>query len=251
MENVLTLGIPVLYLSHLMVVTTRVGATLMFAPVWGHPGIPASFRILLVFVASAGLAAALPYDERLYANPAILIPAEFVIGLLLSMGIRIVFAGLHLGGQMVGFHLGFASVQSIDPQTLNRSTLMGAFYTLIGTVLLLSSNQHHTIFQAMADSYTAFPVGVMPAAAAWFDTLVSAAGQMFVLGWKIAFPVFLISVVVEASIGFISRMQPQINALVVTAPLKLLLGLMVLGASLLVLPSVLGSAFEAANGLYR
>jgi len=251
MDSVLTLGIPLFYLSHLMVVTTRVGATLMFAPVWGHPGIPNYFRILLIFVVSAGLASALPYNEAAYTNPGALIPAEFAIGLLLSMGIRIVFAGLDLGGQMVSYHLGYSAVQTIDPQTMNRSTLMASFYTLLGTVLLLATNQHYAIFQAMASSYAVFPLGVLPATSTWFDTLISAAGQIFVLGWKIAFPVFLVSLLIEAAVGFVARMQPQINTLIVTAPLKILLGLLVLGASLLVLPNVLGDAFEAANSLYR
>jgi flagellar biosynthetic protein FliR len=201
-------------------------------------------RILLVFSTALGIAGVTPFNERAYANPAVVIPMEFFIGLLLSMGIRIAFAGLHMGGHLVSYHLGFSAVQSIDPQTANKSSLISGFLTMFGYVILLVSDLHHGMLRALANSYGPFPVGTVLTAAQWFDSLMTASSQVFIIGWKIALPVFLTTFVIEVTVGFIARMQPQVNSMVMTAPLKLVIGIMVLGASLTFLPRALGTMME-------
>src|SRR5204863_411707 len=79
------------------------------------------------------------------SSPGVIFPAELLIGLLLTMGIRIAFAGLHMGGQLVSYHLGFSAVQAIDPQTQNRSTVISNYFTLFGYAFVLATNQHHVI----------------------------------------------------------------------------------------------------------
>src|SRR2546426_11808765 len=164
----LTLAIPYFYLLHVMIISIRVGATLLFAPIWGHPGLPHYLRIMLVFSVAIGVSAVTPFNVQAYTNPGLVMPTEFLIGLLLSMGIRIAFAGLHMGGHMVSYHLGFSAVQAIDPQTMNRSSLMANYLTTLGFVMLLASNQHHTLFLALANSYAVFPVGASITTGQWF-----------------------------------------------------------------------------------
>ena len=239
--RLISLSIPYLYLLHVLIISVRVGATLLFAPIWGYPGLPQYFRVLLVFAVAAAISVVIPFNAAALSNPELVFPVELLIGLLLTMGIRIAFAGLHMGGQLVSYHLGFSAVQAIDPQTQNRSTLMSNYFTMFGYALVLATNQHHLIFRALADSYTAFPVGASVASSQWFGALIEASKQIFIIGWKIALPVFVASFVIEMTIGFISRMQPQINTMVVTAPLKIFVGLVILGASMTFVPRAIGS----------
>jgi flagellar biosynthetic protein FliR len=245
MDGSLSLAIPYFYIAHLLLISMRVGAALLFAPLWGHPGIPQPMRVLLVFTISLGIASITPFNPQAYANPGLVIPSEILIGLLLSMGIRIAFAGLHMGGQFISYHLGFSAVQVIDPQTQNRSTLMSAFLTLFGYMMILTTDQHHNILRAITASYQTFPIGTVIRTSQWFEALMQAASQIFVIGWKIALPVFVATFLVEVTVGLVSRMQPQINAMVVTAPLKLLIGISVFGASLAFLPRAIGAIMDS------
>ncbi len=239
-----SLAIPYLYLIHVLVISIRVGAALLFAPIWGYPGLPQYLRIMLVFSVAAGISMVAPFNEDAYANPGSILPTEFLIGMLLSMGIRIAFAGLHMGGNLVSYHLGFSSVQAIDPQTQNRSTLMSGYLSMLGYVLILATNQHHVMFRALAESYRAFPVGSAVSTSQWFENVMEASKQVFIIGWKIALPVFIATFILELTVGFIARIQPQINTMVVTAPLKILVGLVVLGASLAFMPRALAGAID-------
>jgi flagellar biosynthesis protein FliR len=244
MDGSFSLAIPYFYIAHLLLISMRVGAALLFAPLWGHPGIPQPMRVLLVFTISLGIASVTPFSPQAYSNPGLVIPSEILIGLLLSMGIRIAFAGLHMGGQFISYHLGFSAVQVIDPQTQNRSTLMSAFLTLFGYMMILTTDQHHNILRAITISYETFPIGTVVKHSQWFEALMQAASQIFVIGWKIALPVFVATFLVEVTVAFVSRMQPQINAMVVTAPLKLLIGISVFGASLAFLPRAIGAIID-------
>lgn len=239
-----SLSIPYLYILHVLVVSIRVGATLLFAPIWGFPGIPQYLKVMLVFSIAAGVAAIVPFNADAYVNPGLILPTEFLIGLLLTMGIRIAFAGLHLGGQLVSYHLGYGAVQAIDPQTQNRSTLMSSYFTMIGYVLIMATNQHHIMFRALADSYKVFPVGSSITFSQWFPALMEISKQIFIIGWKIALPVFVATFILEMTVGFIARMQPQISTMVVAAPLKLLVGTVVLGASLSFIPRLIGPILQ-------
>src|SRR6185503_11434247 len=116
------------------------------------------------------------------------------------------------------------------------------YFTMLGYVMILASNQHHSIFRALGDSYKVFPVGASISLNQWVDTLITASQQIFVIGWKIALPVFVATFILEATVGFIARLQPQINTMVVATPLKLLVGIVVLGASLTFMPRVIGPA---------
>src|SRR6185369_1822361 len=182
----LSIAIPYFYLLHVLVISIRVGSTLLFAPIWGHPGLPQYLRVMLVFSIAAGVSVIVPFNPDAYTNPGLILPTEFLIGLLLTMGIRIAFAGLHMGGQLVSYYLGFSAVQTIDPQTQNRSTIMSGYFTMVGYVMILASNQHHTIFRALSDSYKVFPVGASISLNQWFGPLISASQQIFVIGWKIS-----------------------------------------------------------------
>ena len=243
--QLISLSIPYLYLLHVLIISIRVGSTLLFAPIWGYPGLPQYLRLMLVFSIAAGISVVVPFNAQALSNPGLVFPAELLIGLLLTMGIRIAFAGLHMGGQLVSYHLGLSMAQAVDPQTQNRSTLISGYFTMVGYVLILASNQHHVMFRALANSYNVFPIGASISTSQWFGALIEASKQIFIIGWKIALPVFLATFIVEVTVGFISRMQPQINTMVVTAPLKILVGLVVLGASLVFMPRVIGPMMDA------
>ena len=121
--------IPYLYIAHIiLIVSIRVGAALLFAPIWGYPGNSAADEDPAgVFDCVWGLRVSRRSTSRPTRTRDWFIPMEFFIGLLLSMGIRIAFAGLHMGGQLVSYHLGFSAVQSdrSADRRINRRVMAG------------------------------------------------------------------------------------------------------------------------------
>ena len=67
--NLVSLSIPYLYILHVVIISIRVGAALLFAPIWGHPGLPQYLRIVLVFSIAVGVAAMTPFTPDAVTNP--------------------------------------------------------------------------------------------------------------------------------------------------------------------------------------
>ena len=96
----------------------------------------------------------------------------------------------------------------------------------------------------MQFSYESFPIGGVPGVEDWFDLLMTTAGNIFVVGWKIAFPLFVVVLLSDMAVGFLARMQPQFNAIILALPIKVLVGLVTLGASLVVFPAIMREMAE-------
>src|SRR5205823_7020323 len=130
--RMISLSIPYLYLLHVLIISIRVGAALLFAPIWGYPGLPQYLRTLLVFAIAAGISVVVPFNAAALSSPGVIFPAELLIGLLLTMGIRIAFAGLLMGGQLVSYHLGSSVEKSIAPRSTKRQTELVQLLTVYG-----------------------------------------------------------------------------------------------------------------------
>ena len=239
MDDIFRLQLPYYQIVHVVIVGVRIGAMLLFSPIWGSPSIPVQVRLFLVFVTAAGISTIIPFNQAAYEHPEMVLGTEFFIGLLLGMGVRIAFAVLQFAGHMIGFSVGFSAVTAIDPLTSNRSTLMAGFLTMMGYVLFLGTDQHHEFIRAMRASYDSLPIGTMPTVGSWFENLMAAGGSIFVFGWKISFPLFLVVLISDTAVGFLSRMQPQFNTIVLAMPIKVLIGLVALSASIVTFPSIM------------
>ena len=239
MDDIFRLQLPYNQIVHVLIVSVRIGAMLLFSPIWGSPAIPPQVRLFLVFVTAAGVSTVIPFNMEAYQHPEMVLGTEFFIGLLLGMGVRIAFAVLQFAGHMIGFSIGFSAVTAIDPLTKNQSTLMSGLLTMMGYALFLGTDQHHAFIRTMRASYDSLPIGSMPAVGTWFERLMAAGGDIFVFGWKISFPLFLVVLISDTAVGFLSRMQPQFNTIVLALPIKVLIGLVALGASIVTFPSVM------------
>src|SRR5437667_12263928 len=95
--RLISLSIPYFYLLHVLVISVRVGATLLFAPIWGYLGLPRYLRALLVFAIAAAMSAVIPFNAAALSNPGLVFPIDLLLGLLLPTGIRMAVAVLHAG----------------------------------------------------------------------------------------------------------------------------------------------------------
>jgi len=165
---------------------------------------------------------------------------ELLIGLALSLSVRVLVAGAELAGHLSGFQIGFAYSSLVDPQSGARNGALSALYANLVLMVFLIVDGHHQLLQALVASYGALPIGV----SGWTATgelaplVARTLGTVFVIGLRIAAPVVLVLFVVEVALGLLSRAAPQLNISVNAAPMRLFTGLAVLGATLAVVPDV-------------
>lgn len=219
-----------------MLIVTRVGTMTVFAPFFSTTAFPAPVRVSLVLFVGLVLFPVVPAPVLPMPMPLIgwgfLLLQEGLIGLGVGFVVRLVFAGVQLAGQLIGFQIGFAMVNIIDPQTAVSSTTLTVFLNFIAVIIFLLMNGHHFIIAALVGSYAYLPPMHAGFGGNVFEVLVRATGAVWVSGLQMAAPMLFLIVLLDVVIGIIGRVAPQIPILIIAMPLKIIVGLLAIGIGL-------------------
>ncbi|RKZ19714.1 hypothetical protein DRQ50_01485 [bacterium] len=198
-------------------------------PLWRF-GLAASFAAAL----APGIAAGLPVGTLDLSWSSLVLEAlrSLVVGALLGFTVNIVFTAVRFAGSVAGMQVGFAIVNAYDPMSNSQISVISQLYYLTAVLIFFATGGHHILVGAMFQSCIVVPpyAPVDPAAGAWH--LLREFSQVFSLGLRIAAPVVVVLLLVSASMGVVVKTVPQINVLVVGFPVKIAVGLVTLGLSM-------------------
>ncbi len=213
----------------------RVSGLLFLAPVFGQKGIPQIHRVWMTLLLALLLLPATHPGEAVGAEGAAFIPLvarELAVGLLLGFVVLLSLSSAKYAGQMVGVHIGFGLANIVDPVTQEQGTLIDQFQGLMVLVLFLSLGGHRMLLEALAASFQLVPLGQAQLPSGIADGLVRLFCEVVVLGIQIAIPVLSAVFLTELAIGILSRGVPTLNIFTVGLPLRIVVGVLVLAATL-------------------
>jgi flagellar biosynthetic protein FliR len=232
MTHALVLPLP--QIQGLLVVLTRVGGIMAAWPVLGGRMVPPRVKaglalaLALVLLPSVGPSALPEQGPRLVAG----LVAEFLTGLVIGLAARTLFAGIELAGDMMGAQMGLGVVQLFDPASAQPTGIVGQYYQLVASLVFLSLDGHLLVVQAIAWSFTAVPpFGARMSAALAEDVLRVTAG-LFLVALKLAAPVMATLLLVNLVLAAIGRAVTQINVFLLSFPVTIGAGFLVVGAAL-------------------
>ena len=217
----------------LIMVSIRVGGIVLFAPFFSMTAFPATVRIYLTLFLSLvlvpiGQAPQLPSPFTLLGL-SILLGQEALIGMSVGLVMRMLFAGVQLAGQLIGFQIGFSIVNIIDPQTAVQTSTLTVLVNFLALVIFLFANGHHFIIAALAGSYSYIPPMQAFLNRSVLDVIMGSAGRVWVVGLQLAAPMLFLMLFLDFVIGILGRIAPQIPILIITFPLKIIVGLLSIG----------------------
>lgn len=238
----------------LALLLVRPGMIVMATPFFGALNAPVQVRAGLTLLLAVLMAISAPVPASLpAAGLAVVILREVAIGLAIAMAVRVIIAAAEFAGHFIGYQIGLSLGSVIDPQSGVRNNVLALLYANVVVVLCLATNVHHTVIRALADSYTALPIGIGAIGDTMATSVARLLGLVFTLGLRIAAPVVAVLVLVEFALGLLARVAPSLNVIVAGAPVRIIAGLLVLAASLVGLPALLSryvpTAFDLAAGL--
>jgi len=234
-------------------VLVRVSFFLFFMPLVGTSIVPAPIKAALSLVLSLVLLFTVPQPveppKEIYQFLVLIVP-EALLGLSLALLLRFVFAGIQLGGELVGIQIGFGVAQVIDPVTGVQAPILAQLTYLTAFLLFLTFNLHHPFLLALGESLKYLPPASLALDPRLFLFLVKEGGTLFVIALKILAPLLAIMFLVQLALGVVSRFVPQINIMIVSFPLTIAVGLFFFGLTLMLLSQVLSPALARAVGLF-
>jgi len=221
----------------LVLALARVGGLFIMGPIFAARMTPMMVRAGLVFfitLAMLPLLGATPPALLAHAGPMVLLGMlgfETLIGFVIGLIAQLTFGAVQMAGQLSGIQMGIGLSNLIDPQTQEHITSLAQWQNLLALLVFLSVDGHHMLIRAVADSFRVLPLGGGLPSAAGFGLVMNLAGGLFVVALKIAAPVMMLLLLVNAAMGVLSKLIPQLNVFIVGFPLNIAAGLFVLTAS--------------------
>lgn len=230
----------------------RIGGLFAALPLFGGRRLPTRIKIVAVLSISIVCLPILqivpPPMPKDAFTLGLLVAREMLIGLTLAFITQIVFAAVEFSGQIIGLQMGFSISSVIDPSMGNQMQIMSVMQSLLATLLFLSLNIHHVFIRAIVDSFTVIPLGGWKMSEALIRFLLMATSDVFILGIRLAAPVMVTLLLTSVVLGIMARAFPQMNVFMVSFPLNIGLGFLVLGMTLLLFFHVLEIAYGNLAG---
>jgi len=236
--------------AYFLLVMARLTAALVSAPLFGARSVPMHTKIgfaivlsLIVLPLSSKNIEGAPTDLFTFASA---FGMEVILGIAIGVGVMLVFQGLEMAASLVSVQMGFGIGQIFDPISGQMSGTMEQFYRVLITLVFFAINGHYLVIMGFLRTFEVVPPGEATMTSIAGDQVVPFFSTLLVSAVQIALPVFGALVLADFAMAMVNRTVPQMNALVVGFPLKIGVGLIVLGASTPMLVAFLGATMGRA-----
>lgn len=229
-------------------ISIRLAALLWAVPLFTLGPVPIRIRVIFVLVLSAGLATVLvPASVPTITTMSAWVGAaltELMVGLLMAFGLHCAFAALSFGGRLLDLQMGFGVAQLIDPSSGDENPLLGTLLLVVGVMTFFLLDGHHWVARGFVQSYEWMPLGgslsqLSP------EPLVAQFGLMFSLGTMLVAPVVVVLLLIDVGLAMAAKSMPQMNVFMISIPVKIVVGLLVLAASAPYMRGVLQKIYES------
>ena len=236
-----------------LLVLLRISIFLFMLPVFSSTVFPDRLKMGFALVVSLLLYSVVEIDLSRFpmdvVSTGLLILAEAMIGVTLGLCMRMFFAAVQLAGQIIGFQMGYAMINVLDPQTGANVSIMDQFGYWVCIVVFLLLNGHHIIFLAAVDSFKIVPVGFFMMHGALPAKVIEIGAQLFLLSVKIGAPVIVSLAFVSVAFGLVAKFSPQMNVMIVAFPIQIITGLTLFGITLQIVVIVTRTYVSELKGL--
>ncbi|MBA4181009.1 MAG: hypothetical protein C0506_10515 [Anaerolinea sp.] len=219
-----------------LLILIRTSGMLVSAPLLSHKGIPAGTKVgFAVFFALVLVPLTQDYAPTPPSQLSGLVDSvlrEVLFGLALGLAMNLVFLSVQMASRIIGVQMGFGLGGVFDPVTGQDNGTFDQFYVLLITLVFFTINGHYLVIQALAETLRAVPLGTFDPAAFQAGALAPLMAGLTVTAVRIAMPVMAALFLTDLGMGFVARTVPQMQVLIVGAPVKIGVGILVLGASL-------------------
>lgn len=224
LNEILTLDI-----YRFFMIFTRVSAALMLFPGFSGRLVAARVRLLIAL----GLALVLlpvvgplfPPLPRNVGGLMLLIGSEALVGVYLGVVTQVLMSSLNIAGTFIGFQIGLTNAFSFDAVAEQQSSTLTALFSNIALLAILSTDLHHLMLRALADSYAIFIPGQALPMDDFSETLGHMMSASFGFGIQAAAPILAFGLIFNVGLGLLSRLAPQIQVYFVGLPLQVIAGL--------------------------
>ena len=243
LEELLTLN-----LFGFFLIFTRVGTALALMPGFSAGFVPMRVRLggalAISFIMAPALIAELPVRPPTISAMAVLMIGEFLVGLFFGVIARILLGALQTAGTLISYMSSMANAMIQDPIADQQSSTVASFLLIMATVLIFTSDMHHVMLIAIADSYTLLVPGATLPMGDMVNVIGRRVADSFALGLRLSAPFVIVALTYYIGLGLLGRLMPQLQVFFFGLPFQIGLQIWVLAITVAGIMMVFLQKFE-------
>jgi flagellar biosynthesis protein FliR len=214
-----------IYAEKFVPIFTRVMVMVSFIPFISTTYTPVAVRASLALGITLLLMPVVTVNQ---SEPLVGMFEAFFMGAALGLMVRIVLGAIETAAQWMSVAMGLGVASVFNPQFGETLGPLSLFYSLMGMGLFFVLDIHHYFIEAIVRSFDVTSLQYTGV----FEAIMKLNAIFFPLAFKIAAPIFLVQVLINLSMGFLSRAMPQANIFFVSFPLLIGAGIIFMALSL-------------------
>lgn len=236
-------------LEYFLLILVRVSCFVYVAPFFSMKNTPANVRVAISFFTSLLLYQALtPAEAVTYSSLAgytVIVLKEALVGLLIGLAANICTSIVNFAGSIADMETGLSMVTLMDPTSRESTSITGALYQYVLMLMMIATGMYRYLFGALADTFILIPVnGAVLRADSLVGSMLEFLSDYVIIGFRIVLPIFCSILLLNAVLGVLAKVAPQMNMFAVGIQLKVLVGLSVLFLTAGMLPGIGDFVFD-------
>jgi len=235
-------------LEYFLLILVRVASFIFSAPFFSMSNTPRRVRIGLSFFVAILLYHVVPEQRIVYDTLIgyfVIVVKEVLTGLLVGYAANLSFSVVAFAGHIADMEMGLSMASLMDPATRQNTSITGIYYNYTVMLMLMISGLHQYLLKALAETYTLIPInGAIFRSDELLTSMLEFMANYIIIGFRICLPIFTVMIILNAVLGVLAKVSPQLNMFAVGIQMKVLVGLSILFLSSSMLPS-------AANFIYE
>lgn len=232
-------------------VLMRMTAFVVSWPVFGVENVSQHIKVLFALILTLVVFPTLKLtpDQALAMKNdlALLTIREVFIGLSLGYLARFFFFTFRIAGEMLSQAMGLSSAAVFFPALGGQTTSVEQFYVALASLFYLGINGHHVLITGLVNSFQWVPAAQMHLNTSQFIGVGHMVQEVVELGLRFSAPVVVSILVVNLVLGVVGRTVPQLNVLVTSFPINILIGFVLLIITLPMLMDQMGGYLNASS----
>jgi flagellar biosynthesis protein FliR len=231
----------------------RVSGVFVFVPVPGLKSAVDPARLLLILGVAIALFPVWPHpSDRVSAGVlASWIASESALGLGIGLAVAFAIEAFLVGAQVISLQAGYSFASTIDPTTQADSGVLIVFAQIAAALLFFAMGLDREVIRIFARSLETVPAGTFLLSRGSAQALIAAGSTMFSTGLRLALPVIAVMIMADLSLALLGRVNSQLHLLAIAFPVKMVVGLGILGWLATLLPALLRGGSSVAFAAVR
>jgi len=218
-------------LTVFLMVFVRISAMILMNPMFARRNVPSQVRMGIVLCLSILLSAVVDGGTIGYYSDLDIVFAmirEVLVGFTCGFVFQIYYFLLFFTGDLMDMQFGLSMAKVFDPTTSIQMSVSGSLLSILMILYIFVTDSHLLMIKIFASSYRIIPMGAHSISYNISGFIMDLFIDAFILALKLAIPFIAAEFTIDASMGILMKIIPQIHVFVINIQLKLFMGILLL-----------------------